>query len=264
MAAPTLREMTRHRRLKVGTSIFEFNSPGLPHIMKAAGAEWVFIDMEHSGFGFESVKWLLQSAKAAELPAFVRVPSSRYDRIARALDVGAEGLVLPMVESADEARHIVDCTKYLPQGHRGVALQVAHDDYRPGPVLKKLRDANRRTAIMALIETVPGLESVEEIAAVPGIDCVGIGHFDLSNSLGVAGQFSHPRFRRAVKRVNAAALANHRSIFRMVASAAEAARLYRDGADMIAYSGDIWVMFQAMQAGMDAVRKRCKGIKPAK
>ena len=261
MATPTLREMTQHRRLKVGTSIFELGSPGIPHIMKAAGAEWVFVDMEHSGFSFESVKWLLQSAKAAELPAFVRVPSSRYDHIARALDVGAEGVVLPMVESADEARHIVDCTKYLPKGHRGVALQVAHDDYRPGPVLKKLRDANKRTAIMALIETVPGLESVEEIAAVPGIDCIGVGHFDLSNSLGVAGQFTHARFRNAVKRVNAAALANNRSIFRMVASAAEAARLYRQGTDMIAYSGDIWVLFQALQAGMDAVRKSCKGIK---
>ena len=75
-----------------------------------------------------------------------------------------------MVSSADEARHIVDCAKYLPKGHRGVALQVAHDDYRPGPVLNKLCAANQRTALMALIETVPGLESVEEIAAVPGIN----------------------------------------------------------------------------------------------
>jgi len=264
MATNTLKEMMQHRRLKVGSSIFELGSPGIPHIMKAAGAEWVFIDMEHSGFSFESVKWLLQSAKAAELPAFVRVPSSSYNHIARALDVGAEGVVLPMVASADEARHIVDCAKYLPKGHRGVALQVAHDDYRPGPVLNKLRGANQRTAVMALIETVPGLEGVEEIAAVPGIDCIGIGHFDLSNSLGVPGQFSHPRFRNAVKRVNAAALANKRSIFRMVASAAEAARLYREGADLIAYSGDIWVLFQALQTGMDAVRKRCKGIKPPK
>lgn len=258
MAPPTLKHMTSHRRLKVGTSVFEVASPGIPHIMKAAGAEWLFIDMEHSGFSIESVKWLLQCTSLAELPCFVRVPSNNYDHIARVLDAGAEGIAVPMVETAEEARHIVGCAKYVPQGHRGVAIQMAHDRYRPGPVQKKLRAANRRTTIMVIIETVAGLKNVEAIASVTGIDCIGIGHFDLSNSLGIAGQFGHPRFRRAVKRINAAAVANKHSIFRMVSSVGEAVRLHKGGADMIAYSGDIWVLHQAMAAGISSIRKRCK------
>ena len=153
MAEKSLREMAGTRRAKFGTFLVEFNTPGIGQIMKAAGSDYVLLDMEHSGFSFDSLKSMLRYMQAAELPTIVRVPSRNYHHIARALDMGAEGLMLPMVGSAEEAAQIAAHAKYPAQGHRGVALQVAHDRYQPGPVLKKLRDANKRTTIFAQIET---------------------------------------------------------------------------------------------------------------
>src|SRR5262249_53329701 len=138
MARTGLKALAEKRRLKVGHFIVEFATPGIGHIMKNAGCDFVLFDLEHSGFGFETVKSALRYMQAAALPAIVRVPSKAYHHIARACDMGAEGVMLPMVGSADEAKQILDCMKYYPDGARGVALQVAHDDYRPGPVPAKL------------------------------------------------------------------------------------------------------------------------------
>jgi len=193
-----MKEMAQTRRAKLGTFLVEFNTPGIGQIMKAAGCEYVLLDMEHSGFNFERLKSLLRYMQSAELPTIVRVPSRNYNHIARALDMGAEGLMLPMVSSGEEAAQIVAHAKYPSQGHRGVALQVAHDRYLPGPVLKKLRDANKRTTIFAQIETPDGVANADEIAGVKGIDCLWVGHFDLSASMGIAGQFDHPDFIAAV------------------------------------------------------------------
>ncbi len=256
--AQTLKEMTQNRRTKIGTMLVEFDSPGIGQIMKAAGCEFVFVDMEHSGFGYESLKRTLRYMQAADLPALVRVPSSRYDHIARALDIGAEGIMIPMVGSADECRHILDCMKYAPQGNRGVALQVAHDRYAPGPVMRKLRAANRATTFFALIETAEGVENAEAIAAIKGVDCLWIGHFDLTCSLGIPGDFANPRFKRAVKKVVDAAKKHDKSLARMVPDVKTGVALNKQGFDFIAYSGDIWVLQAAMQAGVDELRRRCR------
>jgi 2-keto-3-deoxy-L-rhamnonate aldolase RhmA len=139
MPAPTLRAQAASRDLKVGHFICEFATPGIGHIVKSAGCDFALLDMEHSGFSFETVKSVLRYMEAADLPTIVRVPSKHYHDIARASDMGAEGLMLPMVGSAEEARAIVNCMKYVPMGQRGVALQIAHD--RPCS-----RRSRRRTA----------------------------------------------------------------------------------------------------------------------
>ena len=253
-----MKEIATSGRLQVGTMLVEFDTPGIGQIMKAAGIDFAFIDMEHSGFEYESLKRTLRYLQSAELASFVRVPSSRYDHIARALDVGAEGLLIPMVGSADEVRHVLDCMKYAPHGSRGVALQVAHDRYRPGPVMPKLRTANRRTTLLAQIETVKGIENVEEIAAVPGVDCLWVGQFDLSTSLGVPGQFDHPLFRDAVAKVVAAARRHGKVLGRMVPDVTTGSVYHRMGFDLVALSGDIWLYFKGLETGIDALRRRCR------
>ena len=148
----------------------------------------MLFDLEHSGFGFETVKSALRYFEAADLPAIVRVPSREYHHIARAMDMGAEGLMLPMVGNADEVRHIVNSMKYHPAGKRGVALQVAHDRYRPGAVADKFAAANERTTLFCQIETAEGVENADAMAAIDGVDCLWVGHFDLSVSLGIPGR----------------------------------------------------------------------------
>src|SRR5829696_8072697 len=163
----------------------------LGHFLKGAGCDFAFIDMEHSGFSFETVKSAVRYCEAAQLPAIVRVPSKSYHHIARAADIGAEAVMVPMVDTDAEARELVSHLKYTPLGARGVALGIAHDNFRgAGPVHERLAAANERTCLFALIETASGVEHVDAIAAVEGVDGLWIGHFDLSSSLGIPGEFT--------------------------------------------------------------------------
>ena len=259
MAKTTLKAMVESRRLKAGHFIVEFATPGIGHILKSAGCDFVLFDMEHSGFGFETAKSAIRYFQAASLPAIIRVPSKEYHHIARACDMGAEGIMVPMVGSAAEAQHILNCMKYRPAGGRGVALQVAHDDYRPGPVKDKLAAANRRTTLFAQIETADGVKNAERIAALPGVDCLWVGHFDLSVSLGIPGEFDNPKFDKAIATVVAAARQHGKSLGRLVPTVEQGVELNRQGFDFICYSGDVWVLHNALAEALERLKKGCRG-----
>jgi 2-dehydro-3-deoxyglucarate aldolase/4-hydroxy-2-oxoheptanedioate aldolase len=159
-----------------------------------------------------------------------------------------------MLGTAEQAREIVKRMKYPPAGERGVALSIAHDDYKPGPVPEKFAAANEKTCLIALIETAEGIENIDEIAAVEGLDCLWIGHFDLSCSLGIPGQFDHPDFLGAVKKVVAAGKKHSKALGRLVPSVEAGAELYKQGFNMIAYSSDIHLLQKALSEGVGALR----------
>jgi 2-keto-3-deoxy-L-rhamnonate aldolase RhmA len=184
------------------------------------------------------------------------VPSKEYHHIARAADMGAEGIMLPMVGSAEEARKILDCMKYVPEGRRGVALGVAHDRYMPGPTMPKLAAANRKTTLFAQIETRQGVDNADALAALDGVDCLWIGHFDLSCSLGIPGQFDHKDFTDAVAAVAKACKKHKKSLGRLVPTVDDAVALHRQGFDFICYSGDVWALQGAIEAGLTEIRAR--------
>lgn len=254
MSANGLKAMCRTKSVKLGHFIVEFATPGIGHILKSAGSDFVLFDMEHSGFSMETVKNAVRYFEAADLPMICRVPSKEYHHIARALDMGAEGIMLPMVGSPDEAGRIVDSVKYVPDGKRGVALQVAHDRYRTGPVAAKLSAANAHTTIFAQIETAEGVENADAIAAIDGVDCLWIGHFDLSASLGVPGEFGHKRFNDAIARVTAATRKHKKALGRLVPTVEQGIELNKQGFDFICYSGDVWVLHGALAEALAKLR----------
>jgi len=265
MAKPGLKEMAQSRDLKLGHFIVEFATPGIGQICKAGGCDFTLFDTEHSGFGFETIKSVLRYMQAADLPTIVRVPSKEYHHIARAADMGAEGIMLPMVGSTEEARHILDCMKYVPEGKRGVALGVAHDRYMPGPTMPKLAAANRKTTLFAQIETRAGVDNADALAALDGVDCLWIGHFDLSCSLGIPGQFDHKDFTDAVATVAKACKKHKKSLGRLVPTVDDAVALHGQGFDFICYSGDVWALQGAIEAGLTEIRARTgKGSGKAK
>lgn len=264
MSEKTLKQMAATPELKVGHFIVEFATPGIGQILKAAGCEFVILDTEHSGFGFETMKRVLLYTQAASLPTIVRVPSKEYHHIARAADMGAEGIMLPMVNNADEARHILNCMKYPPKGGRGAAFQIGHDRYLPGPPLPKMQEANRRTTLVAQIETAAGVENVNEIAAVDGVDVLWVGHFDLSNSLGIPGKFDHPKFIAATDAVIAACKKHGKAAGRLVPTIEESIALYKYGFDFICYSGDVWAFFGAVSDAVSGIRKGCSRTSSAR
>ena len=258
MTEQTLKQMAGTRSAKLGHFVVEFATPGIGHILKSAGCDFVLFDLEHSGFGFETVKSALRYFEAAQLPAIVRVPSREYHHIARAMDMGAEGLMLPMVGNVDEVRHIVDSMKYHPAGKRGVALQIAHDRYRPGAVADKFTAANARTTLFVQIETGEGVENADAMAAIDGVDALWVGHFDLSVSLGIPGEFDHPTFRSAIERTVAACRKHGKSLGRLVPTVEQGVELYAQGFDFICYSGDVWVLHNALAEAVGKLREGCK------
>jgi 2-keto-3-deoxy-L-rhamnonate aldolase RhmA len=259
METVSLKRMARTRKVKLGHFIVEFATPGIGHIVKSAGAEFVLFDLEHSGFSFETVKSAIRYFEAAGVAVICRVPSKNYDHIARACDMGAEGIMVPMVGSPEEARAILDCMKYHPEGKRGVALQVAHDNYRPGDVARKQAAANDRTMLFCQIETAEGVRNADKIAALPGVDCLWVGHFDLSTSLGVPGRFEDPKFTDAVARVTAAAERHGKALGRLVPTVESGVDVFNTGFDFICYSGDVWVLHNALAEALTKLREACGG-----
>lgn len=253
-----LKAMTRTKEIKLGHFVVEFATPGIGHILKAAGCDFVFFDMEHSGFSFETLKQAIRYFEAADIAVIVRVPSLENDMLARACDVGAEGLIAPMISTAAQAQAMVDSVKYYPDGKRGVGLALAHDNYRAAPVQEALKQANERTSVICLIETAEGAENAEAIAAVPGVDILWVGHFDLSVSLGIPGQFDHPKFREAMDRIIAAAKKHKKSLGRLVPNTEQGIHFYKQGFDFCCYSGDVWVLRDALASAVRTIREGSK------
>jgi 2-dehydro-3-deoxyglucarate aldolase/4-hydroxy-2-oxoheptanedioate aldolase len=249
-----VKKKLREGGVALGTLVMEFGTTGVARIAAAAGAEFVLFDMEHNGWSMETIRTLLASAGGAGVVPLVRVPATEYHFLARALDVGAMGLMMPMVESGEQARLIVQSAKYPPFGRRGAAFGVAHDDYRPGDNLATMRSANDETLLIAQIETAKGLEQLEEIASVKGIDVLWIGHNDLTNSLSIPGQFEHPRYREAVERVLDAARRHGKAAGFMATGVEQGAALLAEGFRIVAYGGDVWLYQQALRDGLAALR----------
>ncbi len=237
-----------------GAMVFEFFSPGMPQIACAAGAEFVLFDMEHSGAGIETIKAQLAGCRGLPIVAGVRVPATHYHFIASSLDAGAMSVMVPMVESVEQAREIVRFAHYPPEGVRGSAFGVAHDDYAPGVVADKIAAARRRTQVIAQIETPRGAEAADAIAALPGIDVLWLGHFDMTNFMGIPGQFDHPEYRAARAAVVAAAR-RHGKVAGFMATDEDWAREYLGyGFRMMAYGLDSMLYQSALSRGLGVMR----------
>jgi 2-keto-3-deoxy-L-rhamnonate aldolase RhmA len=237
-----------------GAMVFEFFSPGMPQLCANAGAEFIVYDMEHTGLSFETLKTQAALCRGLPVVPMVRVPRGEYHFIARALDVGVLGVMVPMVGTAQEAERIVACTRYPPDGRRGAAFGFAHDDYQGGDVAAKVAAIHERTLVIVQIETAEGLANVEAIAATPGVDALWLGHFDLTNFMGIPGQFEHPDYVAAVRRIVAACQA-HGKTPAFLAADGEWARAYKaHGFRLMAYGLDQAMLGNALRAGLDGLR----------
>jgi len=237
-----------------GAMVFEFFSPGIAQICRNAGAQFVLFDMEHTGLDFETLKTQFALAKAQGLVPMVRVPRGEYHFIARALDVGALGVMVPMVDSAEEAAHIVACTRYPPLGKRGAAFGFAHDDYEGGDVAAKIAALHERTLVIAQIETADGLANVEAIAAVPGVDALWLGHFDLTNFMGIPGQFDHPAYLAGVQHIVQACERNGKTAAFLATDATWARAYHAHGFRLMAYGIDQALLQNALKQGLDLLK----------
>lgn len=254
MRANHVKQKVRTGGVSIGTFVFEFNTTGIGRLAAQAGAEFAVYDMEHTGWSVETIRMLVATTRSTDMIPLVRIPVAEYHFIARVLDMGAMGIMAPMVESAAQAARLVASAKYPPLGRRGAAFTIAHDDYAGGDIVEKIGAANSESLLIAQIETATGVRNVEEIAAVEGIDVLWIGHFDLSNSLGIPGQFDHPQFLEAVNQVLEACRRYGKTPGFMAGDIAAGRKLLDQGFRMLAYGGDLWLYQVALQEGIAALR----------
>jgi 2-keto-3-deoxy-L-rhamnonate aldolase RhmA len=252
----TMRDMLATRDVKIGHFVGEFVTPGIGYIVKVAGCDYITFDMEHSGINFETIRTALRFAEAAGLATMVRPPSKGYQDIARTLDVGADAIMAQTVATAKEAREIVTCMKYPPQGKRGVTVGHYYDRFAAGPIGPKLTAANQATALFVLIESARGVENADAIAAVDGVDCLYVGHVDLSVDLGIAGENDHPRIVEGVGLVAAACRKHGKSFAWSVGTVGTLEEARRMGADFIDYGGDASLLRDAIAQGVADIRRR--------
>ena len=242
--------------VSLGTMVFEFNTTGVARIAGVAGAEFAIFDQEHTGWSVETIRMLVATAGAANLVPMVRVPAAQYHLIARTLDVGVQGVMVPLVESVEQARTIVSSAKYPPIGRRGAAFGVAHDDYDNSDFLGTIAKSNEELLLIAQIETAAGVQDVDAIARVEGIDCLWVGHFDLTNSMGIPGQFDNPEYTDAIERVVEACNRHGKAAGFMPTTPDMAVDYIERGFRAIAYSGDLWLYQTALRNGLGEIRER--------
>ena len=222
--------------------IFEFFSPGIPIILKNAGCEFIIFDMEHGGLSLEQFKTLAIISNAHKISPLIRIPEVSYNYIARALDLGACGIMAPMINTPEDALKIVKSSKYPPLGNRGAGFGFAHDNYSSQNPLSYIEKANNSLINIIQIESKVGLENVKEIASIEGVDCLWVGHFDLTNFLGIPGDFTSKIYLDAINEIIMAAKSNNKSLGIMVNNKQELETYSRLGFNMIAIGTEMNIL----------------------
>lgn len=196
-----VKQALREGKFQLGVNFGQFRSPEIARLLAAAGFHWAFLDTEHGGFDLETVQDICRVANLAGLCPLVRVADMQYALVARALDCGAQGVIFPRVESPELLATAVSWARFPPDGVRGYGLMAVHIGYEKADFGEIIRHVNENTMVVLQIETRRAVEARGELLAVPGVDAVMVGPADLSISLGVPGEFLHPKVVEAVEAV---------------------------------------------------------------
>lgn len=241
-----------------GVMCMEFATSGFGRISAAAGAEFVIFDMEHTGWSLETIKMLVATCESVDICAVVRVPTMDYHHIAHALDVGAQGIVVPMVRSAEYIREAVSHAFYPPIGKRGCSVFLNHDGYRPGDLVEKMQVANDNLLLIAQIESMEGLQNCDAITEVEQVDAIWVGPYDLSCSMGIPGQFTHPDLISAIQRIRNAAERNKKVMLLGTGDPQQLQDGPNQGYRMLAYTSDLNLYYHALKSCMDSIHEAGK------
>ncbi|KPK29099.1 MAG: hypothetical protein AMJ66_10365 [Betaproteobacteria bacterium SG8_40] len=195
------RERLVHDELAIGIGVRAVRGVEIAAIMKTAGFDWLFIDLEHGATSIETAGSICVAALAAGIAPLVRVPHGDLNLGTRCLDAGALGIVMPHVDTVEEARAMVDAYRFAPQGHRSIAGNYAQLGFAPSSATDVVRMFNQATLVVAMMETPRAIENADKIAAVDGIDVLLMGTNDLCLEMGIPGKIDDPRVADAIDRV---------------------------------------------------------------
>src|SRR6266581_2055374 len=241
-----LREKLRDGDLVLGQMVLELFTSGIGPMLAAAELDFVLYDMEHGRCDITMLAEMVASCRGSDIVPMARVPDFNFRPLSRVLDIGARGVMVPRVETREQAEEIVAQLRYAPMGRRGVALGVAHDLYRQrGPEF--FTQANEEIVVILLLETAKAFENLEEIVSVPGVDVAWMGHYDLTVSMGIPAQFEHPKFLEAMDRLAAGCAARGIAAGFLPPSPESAVHWMRKGFRAISLASDIGVFMEGVK-----------------
>jgi 2-keto-3-deoxy-L-rhamnonate aldolase RhmA len=204
----TIRNVARERldrgELSLGIGLRFSRSVDIAAIARSSGFDWLFIDLEHSAMSIDTASQIAVAALDAGIAPLARVTEGNYGMATRLLDGGGLGIVMPHVDTPQQAAELVERLRYPPDGHRSVAGGMPQVGFRSLPAGEVTRQLNAATLVTVMLETPVAIDNADAIAAVPGVDVVMIGTSDLSMEYGVPGEVGHARIVSAYEKVIAA------------------------------------------------------------
>jgi len=187
--------------LALGIGVRQARTVDIAPICKTCDYDWLFIDLEHGALSLDIASQISVAALGAGITPLVRVPGKEHHHATRMLDCGAQGIVWPHVDSAEEAKRLVSYCRYPPEGHRSVAGGSPQLGFRSVPVAEMTTLLNRELMVVIMVETPAAVAQADAIAAIPGVDSILIGTNDLCAEMGIPGQFTDTRVESAYKTV---------------------------------------------------------------
>lgn len=242
-------------RAVIGTMIVQVRAPGLIQLFAEFGLDYFFIDMEHGPYNLETASDLIQTARLAGIAPLVRIGETQYTLYSRLLDAGALGIMTPRVQSLEQVRKVVQYTKYPPMGERGFSRLAAHVKFSDVSVSDYVGWANQNILNIIQIESWNAVEQIEELIRVPGVDGVMMGMDDLSLSLGIPGETSHPLAEAALERVVAACTAARMPWGLHIPDARRLAHWMARGMQLCTYSSDVWMFQEVLRSNVPTLRR---------
>jgi len=235
--------------LKEGKNVFgpfmKFTDPAAVEIMGFAGFDFVIIDAEHGPISMQNAQNMIRAAEIANITPVIRVANNDEALILRALDIGAQGIEIPQINSKLQAIKAVRSVKYAPQGERGVCRYVRAANYSSINKFEYFKSANKETMIIAHIEGVEGINNLGEILSVPDIDVIFIGPYDLSQSLGIPGEVNNTLVTEKMKEVVLKCKENKVSVGTFVDDVETAKFWVSLGVQYMSFSVDVGILYEA-------------------
>ncbi len=241
-----------------GTMIQDVRSPSIGQIMARAGVDFLFFDMEHGPFDLADVADMVKVTRLEGVTPLVRVPSDEYHLLVRPLDAGAQGIMIPRVETRSQVERIIDSTMYPPAGSRGCSADKGHNDFLAQNMWEFTEQANAENLIILQIERAVAVEHIDDLLSVPGVGAAVLGPNDLALSMGVRAKDELGALEEPIQHVLDSAKKHNVPCGIHVGNLDWLIEWQRRGMQIIAYSNDIVFLRQGIVGGLTKLREAAK------
>ncbi len=251
-----LKNRLRNGESVIGTMITVFDNPDIVCMLKVCGFDFFIIDSEHGYLDYSRVAGIFGMARALGIPGLIRIPEPRREVVLKYMEAGAAGLLMPNTETPEQAKALVDYSKYAPMGNRGVSLLRAHSGYeKVSSAVEYMKKANEETILMIQIESPKGVANVDKILSVDGIDAAFVEPNDLSQSMGIMGQMDNPEFLAAIQKVIDTAKAKKKFSGIHLMATAPLQKWIEKGMTLNLWGNDVTFLMNAAREGIAQLKK---------